>query len=99
MGREAKCDLEFEGARSEGKAHLETDSVVFRGDVRLNIPFKAVSSADVVDNSLRLRWEGKEAVLHLGSQAGAWAWRILNPPGLLDKLGIKSGMFISLIGN
>ncbi len=98
MGREANCEVEYGGKRVAGKAHLETDSVVFRGDVRLTIPFKTIASAIASEGSLRLAWDGEEAIFHLGTQAENWAQRMLNPPGLMDKLGVKSGMFVCLVG-
>jgi hypothetical protein len=36
--------------------------------------------------------------LELGAAAEKWARRILNPPSLLDKLGVKSGLSVRLAG-
>jgi hypothetical protein len=37
-------------------------------------------------------------VFHLGAAAQKWAGRIQNPPSRLDKLGVKPGMKVRLIG-
>ena len=34
MGAEARCELRLDGASHEGKALLETDELLFRGDAR-----------------------------------------------------------------
>jgi hypothetical protein len=38
------------------------------------------------------------AVFDLGGQAEKWAYRILNPKSLLDKLGVKEGMKVLVLG-
>src|SRR5262249_44337498 len=37
MGLEADCSMEWKGRKAAGKALLETDEIIFRGDVRLKI--------------------------------------------------------------
>ena len=46
MGAESRCTVHFAGQRSEGKALLETDHLVFRGTFRLNIPRKSITTLD-----------------------------------------------------
>ena len=36
--------------------------------------------------------------LKLGAAAPKWAEKILHPPSRLDKLGVKAGMRVSLVG-
>jgi hypothetical protein len=99
MGREAACTASFGGKSAAGKALLETSEVVFRGaGLRFKIAFDRIKSIDAKDGVLALRSEDGVAVLELGAQAEAWAKRIKNPPGRLDKLGVKPGMKVSLIG-
>ena len=85
-------------AVSDGKALLETAELIFRGDFRLRIPFARVSTVEAADGVLRIGWSEGEAFFELGTNAGKWAAKISHPPSLLDKLGVKPGMTISVIG-
>ena len=98
MGLETKCQVDFGTQSSRGKALLETAEVIFRGDFRLKIPFQSVTSLEAADGMLRIGFAGAVAVFHLGDSAEKWADKIRNPPGRLDKLGVKPGMKVQLIG-
>ena len=54
MGQEARCTLRFGNKVSEGKALLETDELVFRGDggVRQRVPFSEMRSVEANDGDL-----------------------------------------------
>ena len=54
MGAESRCTVRFGRQRSEGKALLETDHLIFRGEFRLAIPRKAITEADAKDGTLRI---------------------------------------------
>ncbi len=41
MGQETVCKARVHGKISQGKALLETDYVLFRGDFRVKIPFRS----------------------------------------------------------
>jgi hypothetical protein len=103
LGQETRCYVRHSGQRAEGKALLETDEVIFRGELRLKIPLRGVKEAETADGELTLRYVADgapgEATFELGSPtAERWAKRILNPPSLLDKLGVKTGQRILLAG-
>jgi hypothetical protein len=98
LGSEAVCSVSYAGQVSEGKALLETTEVLFRGDFRLKIPFAEITSVAAEDGSLRLGYAGDLAVFNLGRDADKWAEKIRNPRGLLDKLGVKPGMHIAVLG-
>jgi hypothetical protein len=99
MGREAHCTVRFGNHVTEGKALLETDDVVFRGDFKVKIPFKAMSRVEAVDGRLEIDWPEGTAVFELGSpEAERWAERLTNPPSLVDKLGIKPGTRVAILG-
>ena len=98
MGREARCTVHFEGEVSEGTALLETDDVVFRGELRLKIPIKDMTRVEAVDGRLEIKWPAGAAVFELGNpEAERWAERIANPPSLMDKLGIKAGTRVAVL--
>ena len=98
MGSEAHCTCRFEGRTSEGTAHLDSTSLGFRGDFRLSIPLKDVTQVEARDGRLTLTYSAGTAVLELGKAAETWASKIKNPKGLLDKLGVKPGACVDVIG-
>lgn len=98
MGNEATCKVRFGKQESEGKALLETSEVLFRGDFRLKIPFSNIKSAKTVDGELRLQTAEGLASFQLGTAAGKWLEKILHPKSRIEKLGVKPGARVSLIG-
>ena len=98
MGSEAHCTCRFEGRTSKGAAHLDATSLVFRGDFRLAIPLKDVTRVEARDGCLTLTVPAGTAALELGKAAETWASKIKNPKGLLDKLGVKPGASVCVIG-
>ena len=99
MGAEAKCTATISGKKAVGKALLETDELIFRGEgVRLKIPYKSVSSIDVKDGVLHVAWLSGVASFELGPSAVKWADRIRNPPTRIDKLDVKPGQLVLFVG-
>lgn len=98
MGSEARCDVRLNKQTSKGRARLEEKELLFRGDFRLKIPFGDVKSIDVKRGVMTIAFPGGEAAFDLGPDAEKWAEKIRNPRGLLDKLGVKPGMKVSLLG-
>ncbi len=97
MGQETICKARFENKVSQGKAMLETDYVLFRGDFRVKIPFGTMTA--VKANGAWLEIESSEGALalDLGPAAPKWAQKILHPPSRIDKLGVKAGMRVSIL--
>jgi hypothetical protein len=81
-----------------GKAYLEADHVLFRGDERLKVAFKDLTSVTAKAGVLRLEFPGGPAELDLGDGAEKWAEKILHPPLRADKLGVKAGTKVRLVG-
>ena len=99
MGREVVCSGVFNGSASEGKAQLETEFVVWRGEERAKIPFASLAAVDVRDGWLHLRGADGALALHLESpEAERWAQAILHPKTIVDKMGLRAGMRVSLLG-
>ena len=98
MGKDAECEVRFNGKVSVGKALLETDEIIFRGDFRLVIPLKSIQEVDATAGDLRVRSAAGTAVFKLGPQAEKWAHKIRNPRTLIDKLDVKPGLRVSLCG-
>jgi hypothetical protein len=98
MGNEAVCTLRYNGKSFAGKALLETSELLFRGDTRLKLPFSTITAVHSKDGELHVRTKDGRAVFVLGLQAEKWHNKIANPKSLLDKLGVKSGESVTLIG-
>lgn len=98
MGDQVRCRVRYAEAESEGTAHLETAELVFRGTFRLAIPFQDVSAAVAEDGHLHVTFPGGLASFGLGAKAARWARAITNPKPVIDKLGVKPGMRVCLLG-
>jgi hypothetical protein len=99
MGNELKCRVLYGKQESEGKALLETSEIIFRGDFRLKIPFATILSAKVVGDDLQVQTAEGVATFELGaSTAQKWREKILHPKTRIEKLGIKPGTRVLLIG-
>jgi hypothetical protein len=99
MGNELKCTVRFGKEKSEGKALLETSEVLFRGEFRLKIPFVSIKSAKAVDGELRLETANGLAIFEIGPAAEKWREKILHPKTRIEKIGLKPGAKVSLLGN
>jgi hypothetical protein len=98
MGLEATCEARLGRKTSTGKARLEERDLVFSGDFRFKVPLAALEKVEAREGVLRLEWPEGKAALDLGPQAARWVEKIRNPPSLLDKLGVKPGARVSVIG-
>ena len=98
MGNELECKVRMGKQAGEGKALLETNEILFRGDFRLKIPFSAITSAKAADGELRLETAEGLATFHLGEAAEKWCQKILHPKSRIEKLGVKPGAKVCLLG-
>lgn len=96
MGKDAQVRAVFADAEDEGRLQYEPPRLLFRGAQRRVFQGEALQG---------LRAEGGELVLADGSRfalgekaAVNWAEAILNPKGRLDKLGVKAGMRVAVLG-
>ncbi|HEX9162958.1 MAG TPA: hypothetical protein VF980_14730 [Thermoanaerobaculia bacterium] len=98
MGNEAKCLVELDGKTAEAKAVLETEELVVRTPFKVTVRFAEMSSVDADDERLHVKWGSHALSLAIGRDARKWAEKIRNPKPLADKLGIKAGQKISIVG-
>jgi hypothetical protein len=91
MGAEIQCKAKFGKQSGEGRALLETNEILFRGDFRLKILLKEIKSVKAMNGELRVRFAGGDAVFELGAAAEKWAHKILHPNSVMEKLGVKEG--------
>jgi hypothetical protein len=102
MGKEAACTAYFGKRKSKGKVLLETSELLFRpadGGPRIKIPFSAIKSAKAGDGELRLQATDGPVCFELGAVAEEWCQKILHPKTRAEKLGVKSGIHVSLLGD
>ncbi|HXN23675.1 MAG TPA: hypothetical protein VOA41_13125 [Candidatus Dormibacteraeota bacterium] len=101
MGSEAACTVRWGGKRAKGQAFLETEELLFRaggGAFRLRIPFRAITSSKACAGELQIASPEGKSVFVLGGLAEKWAQKILHPKSLVDKLGVKVGALVHLVG-
>jgi hypothetical protein len=98
MGKECECVARFGKQKSKGKALLETNELIFRGDFRLKVVFAALKSAKAVNGELRLETPDGMAMFELGEQAAKWCDKILHPKSRIEKLGLKTDAQVALLG-
>ena len=99
MGQEIACTASSGGRTVAGRAQLETDELLFRGEgVRLRIPYSSVTAVRAAGGRLEVEHGGETTSFELGEKAARWADRIANPKTVLDKLGVKPGQRVALRG-
>src|ERR1700679_3967643 len=96
MGKEAQVEAFWpEGGGGAGRLQFEPPKLIFRG------PERRVFEGDRLAG---VRAEGRDLILAGGERfclptpAAGWAEAILHPKGRLDKLGVKAGQRIGVIG-
>jgi hypothetical protein len=98
MGLTAECNVLCEQQTYRCKAYLEEREVILRGEFRLTLPFAEIGSLESDDERLVVHHSGPAVTLLLGKDARKWAARITHPPSLIDKLGVKKGQVVSVLG-
>jgi hypothetical protein len=83
---------------SRGKALLETNELIFRGEFRLKISLGEIRSLETRGGELHVTSDAGAAVFELGARAEKWAFKIRNPKSLLDKLGVKPDSRVAVLG-
>lgn len=99
MGAEAPCTLHLDGKKAAGKALLETEELVFRSpSLRLVVKLASIGTLRAEDGVLHVGWDAREAAFELGPAAAKWLEKIKNPKSRAEKLGIKAGQRVALVG-
>lgn len=99
MGNEALCRVDLGGNSAEARVLLETDELIVRGGMKLRIPFKEMERVAADGGALTFRWKGADARMLVGTQAPKWAEKIRNPKSVIDKLGVKAGQRVTILGD
>ena len=100
MGREATIEYVSGKERAQVRAHLDSAELQLSGGKKLNVRLADVKTAVVSGDVLKIEAKSAKFTLTLGAkEAAAWAKKILNPPTLADKLGVKPDTAVLLIGD
>jgi hypothetical protein len=98
MGSETSCRVEVDGVARDAKVLLETDELIVRGATRVKIPFREIREVMASGGALHVRWGDRRARFDIGTQAAKWAEKIRNPKSVIDKIGVKAGQSVSVVG-
>src|SRR5215468_544179 len=99
MGNEANCVLKTGGKKVKGRVLLETSEIIFRSEsLRLKIPFAEMKSVKAAEGELRVQAADGVHAFEIGPYAEKWAHKILNPKSRMEKLGVKPGAKVTVIG-
>ena len=90
MGRVSVCYGTLGPDKGEVKAMLEGHVIQLRGDFKADLPLEGLSEVRVQDGALVAHTKQGPLSLALGDgEAALWAKKILHPPSLIDKLGVR----------
>jgi hypothetical protein len=98
MGLDTRCSATFNKQTSVGRVQLETDYVLFRGDFRVRLALAAITGLTTKDGVLSLKSADGTLALALGAAADKWAAKIGSPKSRIEKLGVKPGVRVSVLG-
>ncbi len=99
MGSEARCTARLGRKRADGRALLETDELIFRSDeLKLKIPLAGIQKAQARDGLLEVAWADGVVTFQLGALADKWLRKIQQPKSPVDKLAVKPGATVALVG-
>ena len=98
MGAEIKCKARYAGQRAVGTVHIEPDVMRFRGAFKVSIKRADMARISAAQGVLTIVGPEGELALELGDKAERWADKILHPPSRLDKLGVKPGSRVVVLG-
>jgi hypothetical protein len=98
MGLDTRCSATFNKQTSVGRVQLETDYVLFRGDFRVKLALAAITGLTTKDGVLSLKSAEGTLALALGAAADKWAAKIGSPKSRIEKLGVKPGLRVSVLG-
>lgn len=92
MGRDAKGRASLRGQSGNVTAHLESDALILRGELRLRLPRSDLSGWRADGDDLHLLAGDLALTLTLGAnEAAAWVRALDRPlPTLTEKLGISA---------
>ena len=100
MGNEVTGAVREGKERHEGKILLETSALLFRGPhYRLKIAFVEMRAVQAANGELRIDTKNGALAFEVGTVAQKWREKILHPKTRVQKLGVKDGTPVRLLGD
>ena len=99
MGNEVTCAARIDGKKVEGKALLESSELIFScAECRVKLAFAEMKSVAAEKGELRIKSKNGIFAFAVGAAAEKWRQKILHPKTRAEKLGVKVGMRVEVIG-
>jgi hypothetical protein len=99
MGAESAAEFVSGREKVAVKVHLDSQHLQLQGGRKLKLALSEISRAEARGDDLHIQAATSAFVLRLPvGQAAKWAAKILNPPSLATKLGLKPGRSVQLVG-
>jgi len=100
MGNEVTGAVREGKERHEGRILLETSELLFRGPhYRLKIAFVEMRAVQAANGELRIDTKDGALAFEVGTVAQKWREKILHPKTRVQKLGVKDGTPVRLLGD
>jgi len=98
MGLEADCSVRVGRKTATGKALLEGEVLLFRGDLPLKIPFEEIREVTAAGGILKVRTADQEIEFEVGPHiAERWLRLIKEPKGLFEKLEVTPQSRVAVV--
>jgi hypothetical protein len=98
MGTVAEGTVTVGGQKVNCKADFASDHVTFSGGRRGEVPYAKVEVLGTARGVLKLRVDGALMEFPLGAKADRIAAKVRRPPALMDKLGVRAGLSVAVVG-
>lgn len=98
MGTIAEGNVTVGGTKVKVQGDFGSDHVTFSGGRRGQVKYSTIEVVGTGKGVLRIRVDGNMMEFDLGDKVERIAAKIRKPPSRLDKMGLKLGMAIDLIG-
>lgn len=98
MGLELETVVHVGREKARCKVLLESGDVIIRGALRKRMPHAAMVDLAARRGCLEFSFEGQPIAIELGDAAEDWLRRIQHPRTRAQKLGLKVGIRVCLLG-
>lgn len=98
MGQEFEGTVTVGGQKVPCRGDFGSDRVRLSGGKRGDVPYKQVEVVSTAKGILKLRVDGTPCEFPIGANVDRLANKIRNPASRLDKLGIKAGLKVAVVG-
>ncbi len=98
MGREARTEVRSAKLKGEARVHLDSEMLAIGPPFRLKLALGGLGASAGKDGLTLTNGAERILIAMSEKEAAVWTKSILNPPSLADKLGVKPGVTVALVG-